>query len=192
MAHRPFDPIRTGWLVAALASGLCTAVTAAPLRLSLDTVVAAGPTGEVAEPAPPDAPAGLPSAEDELSFVGTQDLNFPDTAPSAPPMDEEWLVAARPLQDDAAGAVDRELGGFVPPTPTAVLVVVDPLDHVQLAAPAQSGDATRHAEVDLPAIARGREALAWVIAPIVALAVAAAWLNGRHGSRRRRRGVAAA
>jgi hypothetical protein len=190
MAQRCLEPIRTGWLVLALA--LSTAAVAAPLRLSLDAVVAVGPTGEVAEPASAGAPAAQPLADDELSFVGTQDLNFPDAAPPAAAMDEDWLAVTRPQQDDTAASADRQLGEFVPPTPAEMVATQDPFDLVELAAPALSQDKARAAEPDLSAIARGREALAWVVAPIVVLAVAAAWLNGRHGSRRRRRGAVAA
>jgi len=188
MAQRRFDAMRAGW--PALALVLCTAATAAPLRLSLDTVAATGPTGEVAGPTPARQPDA--EVEVELSFAGTQELDFPDTATPAVGIDDDWMATTRPVQDEAAASADRDLGGFVPPTPESIVAMVDPIDEVQLPAPTVTRDASRHAEPDLPALARGREALAWIVAPIVALAVAVAWLTGRHGSRRRRRGAAAA
>ncbi len=188
MAQRRFDAMRAGW--PALALVLCTAATAAPLRLSLDTVAATGPTGEVAGPTPARQPDA--EAEVELSFAGSQELDFPDTATPAAGIDDDWMATTRPVQDEAAASADRDLGGFVPPTPDSIVATADPYDQVQLAAPTVTRDASRHAEPDLPALARGREALAWIVAPIVALAVAVAWLTGRHGSRRRRRGAAAA
>jgi hypothetical protein len=188
MAQRRFDAMRAGW--PALALVLCTAATAAPLRLSLDTVAATGPTGEVAGPTPARQPDA--EAEVELSFAGSQELDFPDTATPAAGIDDDWMATTRPVQDEAAASADRDLGGFVPPTPDSIVATADPYDQVQLPAPAVTRDVSRQAEPDLPALARGREALAWIVAPIVALAVAVAWLTGRHGSRRRRRGAAAA
>lgn len=179
-----------GW---ALAVGLCLALSApagaAPLRLSLETVAAPGPTAEAVAPAPPTAAPGVDSG-DELSFVAAPDLPFPEGAPAVgvAGSDDDWLHSARLQQDEAAGSTDRGLGGFAPAVVAALTISTDPIDGITLPAARPEADATPAPQPVLREAAGGMPALAWVAVPVVALLLlmmaAAVW----RGSRRSRGG----
>lgn len=166
MQARPIDTLRHA--LGALALTMAATVGAAPLRLSLDPLAVAGPTGEPAGPASAtaaDAADAAASAED-LSFTVAPDLQFPDAAAQAGTADDDWLQSARVQQDEAAAA-DRSLGEFAPAATPALTISTDPIDEVTLAAARQDPAPAPGAAV--AASAREGLAWAWLAAPLVAV-----------------------
>jgi hypothetical protein len=165
---------------------------AAPLRLSLDAMAAAGPTGELADPLLANAAADDPvgdgdgGGDGELSFVAAPDLPFPEAADVAATVDADWLVAARSQQDDTVAA-DRRLGEFAPAAPPPLLVSTDPLDGVTVAAASPASGEDPEPALQLPAKPPDRSALVWMVVPTITLALAVAWWTGRSGRHRHKR-----
>lgn len=167
MQARRIDTLRHA--LGALALTMAATAGAAPLRLSLDSLAVAGPTGESVEPADPALaePADAGIAAEDLSFVAAPDLQFPDPAAHTGALDDEWLQTARVQQDEAAA--DRSLGEFAPAATPVLTISTDPIDEVTLVAAradpvrASGAEAAAH-----PSLSEGL-AWAWMAAPLLAL-----------------------
>ena len=195
MTTQPFASVRP--LLLGLVLAASAAADAAPLRLTLDPLAAAGQPDPELEPATDHTGSVHAIADDERAFIAAPEVNFPDISPVATmygavgTLDEHWPSSAQPLLDEVATAGDRRLGEFAPPTPPTLAAVTDPIDEVNL--PGAEGDDTARAsddDADPASIALTREALAWVVTPIVGLAFGVAWVTGRSGHRRHRRAAA--
>ena len=194
MGARRIDMLRQA--LGALALSVAASAGAAPLRLSLDSLAAAGPTGESVESEPSVSvePADAPIAAEDLSFVVAPDLQFPDVAAQAGVADDDWLQTERAQQDEAAAA-DRSLGEFAPAATPVLTISTDPIDEVTLAAARSDEPASPGADAAVEATTPTWQVGAWMAAPLLALGAGVAlWASRgarpavrRTGSRATRR-----
>ena len=166
MCARWIDTLRQA--LGALALTVAASAGAAPLRLSLDSLAVAGPTGEVVEPAGASAQEdGRRRCRGRPFLHGRADLQFPEVAAQAGAADDEWLQTARVQQDEAAA--DRSLGEFAPAATPALTISTDPIDEVTLAAVRPDAAAAPGADASAEKSTPAWQAAAWMAAPLLAL-----------------------